>query len=110
MFILQKIKSYIYKTISMCINIDNNIFVFIPHGGCLFDKYNLINYKSDNTLSFLKYIIDNNSVNTNNNVIKDEKIVNGKKYMTRFYSSSKELTPSQYGGYLDKKRTTRRNK
>lgn len=43
--------------------------------------------------------------------LKDEKRINGRKYID--YSCNyrqKELSPSQYGGFLDKKRTLRKGR
>lgn len=36
---------------------DERLIVFIPHGGCKADKYSVWNYKSDNSLSFMNYMI-----------------------------------------------------
>lgn len=33
--------------------------MFIPHQNCLFDNYDIFNYRSDNVLAFLHYIITN---------------------------------------------------
>ena len=50
---------YIFKFINYITNKDENMMVFISHGGCQKDKYNINNYKSDNSLSFFNYIIKN---------------------------------------------------
>lgn len=42
--------------------------------------------------------------------LKDDKRVNGKKYSVLPCNYSRSLSPSQYGGFLDKKRTSRKGK
>lgn len=37
---------------------DSRLIVFIPHGGVFKDSYSLLNYASDNALTFMKYLID----------------------------------------------------
>lgn len=58
MFLYQKAKKIVYKILNYIIKIDKQLLVFIPHGGCMLDKYNSKNYKSDNSLSLFNYIIN----------------------------------------------------
>lgn len=51
------ITKFLYQFVNKIRKIDNNMMVFIPHGGCKTDKYSIINYKSDNSLSLLNYIV-----------------------------------------------------
>jgi CDP-glycerol glycerophosphotransferase (TagB/SpsB family) len=65
----------------------NNLF-FIPHTNCIVDKLDLINYTSDNTLSFLNYFI------------KTPRIQNFKVFLLTYDCSP--LKMKQYREYLQK--------
>ena len=45
------------KLASLYYGIDNNMISFIPHGGMYDNGYDIFNYKSDNALALLKYMI-----------------------------------------------------
>lgn len=45
------------RLVNVCIPKQKNVLAFIPHAGCYSDRNNLFNYKSDNALSFLHFLI-----------------------------------------------------
>lgn len=45
------------RGVNACIPKQKNTLAFIPHGGCYSDGNSLFNYKSDNALSFLHFLI-----------------------------------------------------
>lgn len=54
MKILKKIFQVIVKIINHCVPVDSRSLYFIPHPNCRTDKYDIINYSSDNVLSSVK--------------------------------------------------------
>lgn len=52
-----KLKEFIYKNVNRIFPKRPNMLVFIPHGGMKNDAYGVDNYKSDNSLSFLNYLL-----------------------------------------------------
>ena len=57
MKILKKIFQVIVKIINHCVPVDSRSLYFIPHPNCRTDKYDIINYSSDNVLVLLNYFI-----------------------------------------------------
>lgn len=53
------IEARIFKLLNRYLKKDSKVVVFIPHGGCLKDAYSMLNFKSDNSLSFMRYIMKN---------------------------------------------------
>lgn len=53
------IANFILKLISRLYKVKDNQIAFIPYGGMAKEMYDLLNYKSDNTLSLLNYILNN---------------------------------------------------
>lgn len=51
------IRWFIYKIVNSIFPKKRNMLVFIPHGGLRSDAYSINNYKSDNSLSFLNYLL-----------------------------------------------------
>ena len=52
-----KLKEFIYKNVNRIFPKRPNMLVFIPHGGMKNDAYGVDNYKSDNSLTFLNYLL-----------------------------------------------------
>lgn len=48
---------FFLKLINYCIPMRKRIY-FIPHNNCDTDKYDIINYTSDNVLSLFNYILE----------------------------------------------------
>lgn len=57
MKILKKIFQVIVKIINHCVPVDSGSLYFIPHPNCRTDKYDIINYSSDNVLVLLNYLL-----------------------------------------------------
>lgn len=57
-FLLFIIRKYYYINGRIA---EHDTIMFVPHSGmCRIDLYDIINYKSDSALTFLRYILDNN--------------------------------------------------
>lgn len=52
-----KLRILLLHFLNLCIKKDKKKIVFIPHGGCFKDGYNIKNYTSDNALSLFHYIV-----------------------------------------------------
>lgn len=52
------IRTIFYKILNQVYKKNENMLVFIPHGGCYQDGYDFENYKSDNSLSFFHHVIE----------------------------------------------------
>ena len=61
MKILKKIFQVIVKIINHCVPVDSRSLYFIPHPNCRTDKYDIINYSSDNVLVLLNYLLKKDS-------------------------------------------------
>lgn len=51
------VRGFIYKNINRILPKKANMLVFIPHGGLRSDAYGVNNYKSENSLAFLNYLL-----------------------------------------------------
>lgn len=49
--------TFVLKVINYCVPVKKKIY-FIPHNNCTKDRYDIINYTSDNVLSLFNYILD----------------------------------------------------
>lgn len=60
---MKRLKQFILllmRIINYCVPVDKNSLYFIPHPNCNIDKYDIINYSSDNTLVLFNYLIRRN--------------------------------------------------
>jgi hypothetical protein len=53
-----RIKQLIFKSCNSLCRKDNKSLFFFPHPGCYTDRTSLLNYKSDNAISFLHYMLE----------------------------------------------------
>lgn len=54
--------TFILKVMNYCVPTRKKIY-FIPHNNCMKDKYDIINYTSDNALSLFNYILESGKYN-----------------------------------------------
>lgn len=55
--------SLLLKLINYCIGVNRNTIYFIPHPNCRKDLYDIVNYSSDNVLSFFHYCLYSGKLN-----------------------------------------------
>lgn len=69
----------------------NRTILFIPHGNCKIDKYDILNWESDNVLCVLRYMLD------------DERF-SGYTFLISYYDETKLRDYQAFAsGYVDKK-------
>ena len=75
MKILKKIFQVIVKIINHCVPVDSRSLYFIPHPNCRTDKYDIINYSSDNVLVLLNYLLKKDSAEYYKKYVKPDKLI-----------------------------------
>lgn len=53
---------FLLKLVNYCIKVEPNSIYFIPHPNCRKDLYDILNYSSDNVLSFFHYCLISNKL------------------------------------------------